>query len=60
MRSRIPFVVVLALFVAVSCDQQPPTAPNDGAAVTASPLFKSAKKPGDGALLVGNLGFRTR
>ena len=35
MRWRIPLVVVLVAFVAVSCDQQPPTAVSDDAA----PLF---------------------
>lgn len=37
MRWRIPLVAVLALFVAVSCDQQPVEPPTDAAAAT--PLF---------------------
>ena len=41
MRWRIPLVVVLALFVAVSCDQQPPTALTDDAAVLAAPVEAS-------------------
>jgi len=36
---RIPLVVALALFVAVSCDQQPIGPTNDAAAVEATPLF---------------------
>ena len=41
MRMRIPLVAVLALFVAVSCDQQPPTALTDDAAVLAAPVEAS-------------------
>jgi len=39
MRWRIPIVAVLALFVAVSCDQQPVEPPADGSIVTTVPTF---------------------
>ncbi len=39
MRWRIPIALVLAAFVAVSCDEQPPTAATDDAVAATTPTF---------------------
>jgi len=59
MRWRIPLVVVLALFVAVSCDQQP-ASPTTDQAVAEAPAFNWMNNPDNGNFKVYRDAFGLR
>jgi hypothetical protein len=59
MRWRIPLVVVLALFVAASCDQQP-AAPTADQAVAEAPAFNWTNNPDNGNFKVYRDAFGLR